>query len=232
MTGHPSSLPGAGGLNQPPVLWDPLVRITHWGVALVVVLNGLLVKPGGLAHLWAGWVALALLALRLIWGFVGPKPARFGTFLPDPVGAMRHLSGLLRGRVQEYPSHNPAGALMVWALWASLAVVIATGLVMTDGKTPMRMADEKAAVAAGDWSVLVTEGDDEASENGALENGAGKNGEGESGEMIQEIHEVFANLILLLAVLHIGGVLIESRALGRNLVRPMTIGTKPPRGGA
>ncbi len=50
--------------------------------------------------------------------------------------------------------------------------------------------------------------------------------------MILEIHEVFANLILLLAVLHIGGVLIESRALGRNLVRPMTIGTKPPRGGA
>ena len=37
---------------------------------------------------------------------------------------------------------------------------------------------------------------------------------------------------LLLAVLHIACVLIESRALGRNLVRPMTIGTKPPRGGA
>ena len=103
MTGHPSSLPGAGGLSQPPVLWDPLVRITHWGVALVVVLNGLLVKPGGMAHLWAGWVALALLALRLIWGFVGPKPARFGTFLPDPVGAMRHLSGLLRGTRAKTP---------------------------------------------------------------------------------------------------------------------------------
>lgn len=50
--------------------------------------------------------------------------------------------------------------------------------------------------------------------------------------MVQEIHEVFANLFLLLAVLHIACVLIESRALGRNLVRPMTIGTKPPRGGA
>ena len=50
--------------------------------------------------------------------------------------------------------------------------------------------------------------------------------------MVQEIPEVFANLFLLLAVLHIACVLIESRALGRNLVRPMTIGTKPPRGGA
>ena len=65
-----------------------------------------------------------------------------------------------------------------------------------------------------------------------LKTGPAKNGEGKSGEMVQEIHEVFANLFLLLAVLHVACVLIESRALGRNLVRPMTIGTKPPRGGA
>ena len=55
-----------------------------------------------------------------------------------------------------------------------------------------------------------------------------RKGEGYSGRR----QRVTFGYILLLAVLHIACVLIESRALGRNLVRPMTIGTKPPRGGA
>ena len=40
----------------------------------------------------------------------------------------------------------------------------------------------------------------------------------------EEIHEMAANLLLLLAVLHVAGVVFESRAMRRNLVAPMLLG--------
>ncbi len=127
------------------------------------------------------------------------------------------LRDLLHGSPREYASHNPAGALMVYALWAALAVTVATGLVMTDGKTPLTVAEDRAAVAAGDWSVLVEDDDD--GDHGR--EGNARKEEGIAGE----IHEIAANLMLVLAVLHVLGVVVESRALRRNLVRPMIVGS-------
>lgn len=189
--------------------WDPVVRLTHWSIAAAVIANGLLTKPGGTVHVWIGWTAMAVLALRLLWGMIGPREARFTSFLPDPRAALSHLTDLVRGRPEEHTSHNPAGALMAYALWACLAVVIATGLVMTGGKSPVTIAEEKAAVAAGDWSVLANDG------------GGADHDEDGLGAAAEEVHEVMANLMLLLAMIHVAGVAVESRALGRNLVRGM-----------
>ncbi|SLN11353.1 hypothetical protein ROJ8625_00253 [Roseivivax jejudonensis] len=194
--------------------WDPVVRLTHWSLAAAVLANALLTKPGATIHVWIGWAAMAVLALRLLWGVIGPREARFASFLPDPRGALSHLVDLLRGRPQDHASHNPAGALMAYALWACLAVVIGTGLVMTDGKSPLTISEENAAVAAGDWSVLVAKDRaDDHDDEGA-------------GEIAEEVHEVVANLMLILAVIHVAGVAVESRALGRNLVRGMVAGRR------
>src|SRR5512137_998221 len=107
-----------------PALWDPVVRITHWVIALVVLFNALLTEGGGTLHVALGWAGMAMLALRLIWGLAGPAAARFRSFPPAPLAALRHLGALARGPVREYPSHNPAGAMMAYALWALLAVVM------------------------------------------------------------------------------------------------------------
>lgn len=206
---------GAQAAPHPARPWDPVVRLTHWTLAAAVIANGLLSEPGGAVHVWIGWAALAVLALRLFWGLIGPPEARFTAFLPDPRAAIAHLVDLLRGRPrEEHASHNPAGALMAYALWACLAVVIATGLVMTGGRSPVAIAEEKAAVAAGDWSVLL----DENESAGHDESGVG--------DIVEEVHETVANLMLLLAILHVGGVVVESRALGRNLVRGMIMGRR------
>ena len=76
------------------------------------------------------------------------------------------------------------------------------------GFSPFKQADLEAAVAAGDWSVLVEEGNE---------------GETPYREVLQEVHEVAANLIVLLALVHVAGVALESRAMRRNLVAPMLI---------
>lgn len=189
--------------------WDPLLRLAHWGIAAVVLANYAFTKEGGSVHIALGWVGMALLLLRLSWGFVGPREARFASFPPNPMAALRHLGGLLRGTAPQYPSHNPAGALMAYALWACLAVLMLTGLGMS-GLSPFAQADLEAAVAEGDWSVLVEEDGD-------------AEGESPYGDVLEEVHEVAANLILILAVLHVAGVAVESRALRRNLLAPMLI---------
>lgn len=201
-----------GGAAAPPDPWDPLVRITHWTVVAGVLANALITKPGGITHVWIGWTILGLLLLRFAWGLLGPAEARFSAFPPDPRGALSHLAGLMRGTPREHGTHNPAGALMAYALWACLAVVTATGLFMTGGQSPVAIAAQKTAVASGDWSVLVS--------------GAQTRKDEGLKDAAEEVHEVAANLILLLAALHVAGVAAESRALGRNLVRPMLMGPR------
>ena len=200
------------GAVAPPDPWDPLVRVTHWLIALAVLLNAVLDEGGSALHVWVGWMVLAVLAIRLLWGVIGPAEARFSAFPPAPRAALRHLKTLLRGRPREHRSHNPAGALMVYALWACLALISVTGLVMTDARSPVTIAEEKAAVAAGDWSVLASA--DDRAENGEIK------------EIAEEVHEVLANLLLLLAAVHVAGVAVESRALRRNLLRPMLTGSR------
>lgn len=204
-------------MPRPATPWDPVVRITHWAVALGVVVNGLLVKPGGTVHVWVGWALVGLLLVRVLWGFVGPRRARFVNFPPDPRATLSHLADLMRGRAGDYPSHNPAGAMMAYALWALIAVTLVTGLMMTGGDSPVTVAENKAAVAAGDWSVLVRDGDDQDD---------GDDHDDGVAEVAEDVHEVAANLILVLALLHVAGVIIEGRVLRRNLVRPMILGRK------
>jgi cytochrome b len=195
-----------------PTLWDPVVRLTHWGIAVAVLFNTLVSEGGSLPHVSLGWLGMALLLLRVIWGVLGPVEARFSAFPPNPAAAIRHLGALAGGSPREHRSHNPAGAIMAYGLWATLAAVIVTGLVMTGGATPMQVAKDKAAVASGDWSALIKEGDSSDEDDTSLRHTA------------EEIHEMAANLLLLLAVLHVAGVLVESRALRRNLLVPMLLG--------
>ncbi|TLP48172.1 cytochrome B [Cohaesibacter sp. CAU 1516] len=199
-----------------PSLWDPLVRLTHWAIAACVIVNGLISDPGKALHVWIGWAVLGILAVRLVWGLIGPSEARFVSFLPDPRAAVLHVIDLVQGsRPRDYPSHNPAGALMVYALWASLGIVIATGLIMTDAGSPMQVAAEQAAVEAGDWSLLAQNALDVDSEiYMAIKHAAGF------------VHEVTANLLMFLAALHVVGVFVEGRVMRRNLVKPMLLGDR------
>ena len=121
---------GRSGARDVPV-WDPLVRLVHWGVAIGVLVNSFDDADAAL-HQWVGYAVAGLVGVRLLWGMVGPRPARFSAFPPNPFAALRHLAAGWRGeKMPVHLSHNPLGALMVYNIWSTLAVLGATGYMMT-----------------------------------------------------------------------------------------------------
>ena len=68
-------------------LWDPLLRIYHWLLAFCVIAAWLLGQFGPAnmwLHFWFGYAVIGLLVFRLVWGLVGPEPARFSHFITGP----------------------------------------------------------------------------------------------------------------------------------------------------
>ena len=177
-------------------VWDPLVRLTHWTIALAIILNGSVIGENAQAHIWIGYIALGFLALRLFWGVIGPKNARFSSFPVSLSAAMRHISRLRRAWHPKYRSHNPLGALMVYALWGILVVVSLTGIALQNAPIPENEDRYSAEINH------------------------------ESETFIEELHKAAASFLLLLAALHVGSVVLKSRLSGQNLVRPMISGRR------
>lgn len=69
-------------------IWDPLVRVFHWSLALSVLLAWISAEGWGRWHEWIGYGTLALVAVRLAWGFVGSRYARFAAFVRGPAATM------------------------------------------------------------------------------------------------------------------------------------------------
>lgn len=122
--------------RQPPIreirLWDPLLRGFHWLLAFFVTLSWCLGQFGPAKmtlHFWSGYVVAGLLIFRLVWGFVGPAPARFAHFLRGPGAIGGYLRGMFLREPSYWPGHNPLGALSVIAMLAVLATQISTGLI-------------------------------------------------------------------------------------------------------
>ena len=130
-------------------LWDPFIRLFHWTLAATVITGFLLGKFGPLImtlHFYCGYAVGILLILRVIWGFVGSKPARFASFLYGP----RQIIGYLKEMREKAPSywrgHSPMGALSVFALLAVLSVQVVTGLI----------SDPEDFVNVGPWADYVS----------------------------------------------------------------------------
>lgn len=112
-------------------LWDPLLRVYHWLLAFFVIAAWLLGKfgPGIMTlHFWCGYAVIGLLVFRLIWGFVGPEPARFSHFITGPGKVVGYMRGMFSREPSYWPGHNPLGALSVVAILLVLVVQVVTGL--------------------------------------------------------------------------------------------------------
>ena len=112
-------------------VWDPLVRIFHWSLVASFAVAWLTSHSSEDIHDGAGYLAAALVLVRLLWGALGTPYARFAQFVRGPATVLRYLRAMLGGREARYIGHNPAGGAMVLVLMAAMAATALTGWMMT-----------------------------------------------------------------------------------------------------
>lgn len=117
------------------LVWDLPLRLFHWVLVLSLIASWVTAELGiewREYHMWLGYWMLGLIIFRIIWGFVGPRHARFASFLPSPIRLFRYIRDSLTGKAGETVGHNPLGSLMVVLMLVLLAVQVGTGLFATD----------------------------------------------------------------------------------------------------
>jgi cytochrome b len=112
-------------------VWDPLVRVFHWGLATSFLIAYAIGEHGGAVHLALGYAALGFVLVRVTWGFVGTRHARFADFVPGLSKLIGYLRDILARRESRYLGHNPAGAVMILLLLIGVIGTGVTGWMMT-----------------------------------------------------------------------------------------------------
>ena len=123
----------AGGAPPPVVVkvWDPFVRVFHWSLATLFLVAYVTGDDAEQVHIAAGYTIAGLIALRIIWGFIGPRHARFSNFVRLPREVLAYLRDVALFRAPRYLGHNPAGGAMIIALLVMLVGTGITGYMMT-----------------------------------------------------------------------------------------------------
>lgn len=210
-------------ISKPRVkVWDPLVRYGHW--ALVAAFAAAYIsaeeESGGpdQLHVWSGYAVGIIVAVRIVWGLIGTRHARFSDFAYGPMSALRYFGDLVRGRARRYIGHSPIGAAMVMALLVCLSGTVGTGLVAYGGMGRGPFANSAGLLAAP------AQADDNEGRSDGREALGGKGRE----SLVGDFHGALANITLGLVILHVLGVGLASVMHRENLVVAMLTGKKRP----
>jgi len=197
-TADPRALPSAP--TPPPArvrVWDPFVRLFHWGLGAAVLLAFLTEDAFLGLHTGAGYAVLILIGARLIWGLIGPHHARWASCVRGPGATLAYLRTVLRGHPPRYLGHNPAGAAMALALMTGFGLTALTGVAVLGAG---ELAGPLAPLLQGVSSATAHD--------------------------LKEVHEFLAWATLALVPLHLLGTALSSLQHRENLVRGMIDGYK------
>jgi cytochrome b len=112
-------------------VWDVFVRVFHWGLVTSFALAWISGDDWKALHLWAGYSAAALIAMRLVWGMIGTPHARFRRFVRSPLVVADYLKDVATGREARHLGHNPAGGAMIAGLLVTLIGLCVSGWLLT-----------------------------------------------------------------------------------------------------
>ena len=195
-------------MNNKVYVWDPLVRIFHWSLVLFFTIAYLTEDEQMELHELSGYIVLGLVGFRIIWGIIGPKYARFTSFVYGPFTILRYIKSLTSSP-KHYIGHNPAGGAMVIILLVMIALTSWSGIEAQEAE-----GMEHAAVNVSFISNAHADDDED------------EHDEDEGDEFWEDIHEALANLSVFFIFLHIAGVFASSAIHNENLVKAMITGYK------
>ena len=206
-------------------VWDPVVRIGHWTL-VASFFTAYFTEDDFLSlHVWAGYVLGAVILFRLLWGFIGTRHARFSDFLYSPAKIAAYLRGLRKGQAAHYVGHNPAGGVMIVLLLICLSITVYTGLelyAVEENSGPLAALESNPVNYMVAWPISSAYADGKKSRKHSAE----RDEDGEDEEFWEELHDFFANLTLMLVIVHISGAVVSSYLHRENLVKAMITGKK------
>ena len=176
------------------MIWDLLVRVFHWALAVFFLLAYSLAGSRLSLHVHVGYTVGLLVLFRIIWGVIGSDPARFANFLVTPQKSLRYLLEMVSGSSVHFLGHNPAGAAMIVALLSCLLATTLSGIALfaLEGSGPL------ANTFVATWP----------------------------GGLLANVHDLAADICLVLVILHVFGVFISSVFNKENLIKSMITGKK------
>lgn len=120
-------------------VYDLPTRVFHWLFAGLFVGAFFIAKviddesPSYSIHMLLGLILAFAVFLRIIWGFVGSRYARFSSFALKPSALIQYFKQFIGGETIRTLGHNPASswaAIIMMSLGLGLAI---TGYLMTTG---------------------------------------------------------------------------------------------------
>lgn len=109
-------------------VWDGFIRGFHW---LLVIALGVLYISGEEGwlnlHFVTGYILLALMLTRIVWGVIGSETAKLTKLINPPSTVLAAIKGK-----EDRVGHNAAGSLMVIAFFVLILLQLITGLFTTD----------------------------------------------------------------------------------------------------
>ena len=137
-------------------VWDIVVRIFHWALALGVLLNLFVFEEGETLHQYSGYIVCGVVAARILWGFVGTHYARFSEFFPTVEKIRHQMRSMARGRNPVHVGHSPMGAVVMIAMGLAVLGLALTGFLMdTDQFFGSELLEELHELIANGLMTLV-----------------------------------------------------------------------------
>ena len=165
------------------------IKAYHWLLVVAVGFSWLAAEEIELWHEYAGYVALALIATRIVWHFIGPRSASMTRYFRGGKKALTYLRDLTLGRNPRVAGTFPFASLSVIVLLMTVTATSISGWIIAE---PSRMA------AIQDLPSLVAPAYADSDEDGRDDDEYGF-----GGEAMEEIHEFLANFLLLVIFSHV-----------------------------
>lgn len=111
------------------LVWDYIVRLGHWLLAgsFIVAYLSAESERWRMLHVVSGCLVFAAVVMRVLWGFIGSRHARFTHFVTAPKHAISYLKSLVSPDLEHHTGHNPAGGWAVMGLLSLSLLASITG---------------------------------------------------------------------------------------------------------